>query len=170
MERQTIMREAFADRTDAAFLQEALSQINNYRAQHGAAPLTLDSDLVEYSKSRAAKMSAAGGISHDDLKEEYGENASWQATSSGTTAGPAAGATASWYGEVKNFDFNNPEGPHSGVTGHFTALVWKGTTKLGVGRVAGQGDKWWETFIVANFYPAGNMTGSFQANVSPKQT
>ncbi|MFF5078477.1 CAP family protein [Actinoplanes sp. NPDC000266] len=164
------MRDAFPDKTDAAFIDEMLSQINNYRQQHGAAPLTIDLELMEYSKSRAAKMSAAGGISHDDLKEEYGENASWQATSSGPAAGPASVATSQWYGEVKDFNFKNPEGPHGGVTGHFTALVWKGTTKLGVGRVAGQGSKWFETFIVANFYPAGNMIGDFAANVSPKQS
>jgi glioma pathogenesis-related protein 2 len=163
------MRDPFADRTNAEFQQEMLTQINDYRARHGAPPLTLDSDLVEYSKSRAAKMSALGKLSHDDLKEEYGENASWQATPYGPTAGPATGATGSWYGEVKNFDFGQPEGPHSGVTGHFTALVWKGTTKLGVGRVAGQGSQWWETFIVANFFPAGNMTGDFQENVHPAQ-
>ncbi len=163
------MRDAFPDHTDAAFLQEALTQINNYRAQHGAAPLTIDAQLVDYAKSRAAKMSAAGGLSHDDLKEEYGENASWQASSSGSAAAPAAGATSSWYGESKDYDWTKPEGPHPGVTGHFTALVWKGTTKVGFGRVAGQGDKWWETYIVANFYPAGNMKGSYAANVSPKQ-
>jgi hypothetical protein len=160
------MPDPFADRTDAEFQQEMLTQINTYRARHGAPPLTLDSELVDYSKSRAAKMSAAGGISHADLKEEYGENASWQATSSGPTAGPASGATGAWYDEVKNYDFARPEGPHSGVTGHFTALVWKGTTRLGVGRVSGQGPQWWETFIVANFYPAGNMSGEFAANVS----
>jgi uncharacterized protein YkwD len=164
------MRDPFPDQTTAEFQQEVLTQINAYRARHGAPPLTLDSDIVEYSKSRAAKMSAAGEISHTDLKEEYGENASWQAASSGPAPGPASGATGSWYDEVKNYNFNNPEGPHSGVTGHFTALVWKGTTKLGVGRVAGQGSEWWETFIVANFYPAGNMTGEFQANVSPAQS
>jgi uncharacterized protein YkwD len=156
------------DQTSAEFQQEMLSQINAYRAQHGAPPLTLDPALVEYSKSRAAKMSADGKLSHDGLQDEYGENASWQATSSGPTAGPAAGATTSWYNEVKNYDFGSPEGPHHGVTGHFTALVWKSTTKLGVGRVSGQGSQWWETYIVANFSPAGNMTGDFQANVSAK--
>jgi uncharacterized protein YkwD len=163
------MREPFADRTSAEFQQEMLTQINDYRAQHGAPPLTLDPDLVAYAKSRAAGMSAAGGLSHAGLQAGYGENASWQATSYGPAAGPAAGATASWYGEVKNFAFDQPEGPHAGTVGHFTALVWKGTTRLGVGRVAGQGAEWWETFIVANFAPPGNMRGEFAANVAPKQ-
>ncbi|MEU5783729.1 CAP family protein [Micromonospora lupini] len=164
------MREAFADQTDPAFLQEALSQINSYRAQHGAPPLTLDPQLVEYAKSRAAKMSAAGQISHDGLdRQQYGENAAWQATSTPGTPGAAAGATSDWYSEVDNFNFTSPEGPHSGVVGHFTATVWKGSTKVGIGRVAGQGAEYYETFIVANFSPPGNMRGSFAANVSPKQ-
>ncbi len=164
------MRDPFADRTSVEFQQEMLDQINAYRARHAAPPLTLDLELVEYAKSRAAHMSALGKLSHEGLQSGYGENASWQATSYGPTAGPAAGATKSWYDEVKNFNFDNPEGPHAGTVGHFTALVWKGTAKLGVGRVAGQGEQWWETFIVANFSPAGNMTGSFHANVSAAQS
>jgi glioma pathogenesis-related protein 2 len=163
------MRDPFADRTNADFEQEMLTQINGYRALHGASPLTLDPQLTEYAKSRAASMSAQGGLSHAGLQAGYGENASWQATSYGPTAGPASGATEPWYNEYKQFDFANPEGPHSGTTGHFTALVWKGTTRLGVGRVAGQGEKWWETFIVANFASAGNMEGDFAANVGKKQ-
>src|SRR5690348_537135 len=106
------MRDPFADQTSAEFQQEMLTQINAYRARHGVPPLVLDDALVEYSKSRAAKMSAAGAISHDDLKEEYGENASWQGASSGPAAGPASGATGPWYDESKDFDFANPEGPH----------------------------------------------------------
>jgi hypothetical protein len=45
--------------------------------------------------------------------------------------------------------------------------VWKNTTKLGVGRVAGQGTQWWETFIVANFSLPGNMGGQYVMNVGP---
>ena len=70
------MTNAFSDYTDNKFRDEALAQINEYRRQHGAPALTYDESMVDYSRARAAKMAAAGGLGHDDLKEEYGENAS----------------------------------------------------------------------------------------------
>jgi hypothetical protein len=36
-----------------------------------------------------------------------------------------------WYNEVKDYNFNNPG--FGGSTGHFTQLVWVGTTELGCG-------------------------------------
>ena len=50
---------------------------------------------------------------------------------------------------------------------HFTQMVWKLTTEIGVGvaRVRGQ-DRW---VIVAQYRPQGNsnMPGDFQRNVQP---
>ena len=62
-----------------------------------------------------------------------------------------------WYEEVNDpgYDFNNP-GFSSG-TGHFTQVVWKGSTKLGVGYSKG--------WVCARYYPAGNMMGDFPSNV-----
>lgn len=54
-------------------------------------------------------------------------------------------------------------------SGHFTAMVWKSTKKLGVGKaVASDGS----TFVVARYFPAGNITnqGHFQANVLPPKS
>uniref|UniRef100_A0A3P9M893 GLI pathogenesis-related 2, like n=1 Tax=Oryzias latipes TaxID=8090 RepID=A0A3P9M893_ORYLA len=51
-------------------------------------------------------------------------------------------------------------------TGHFTAMVWKNTKKLGVGKaVASDGS----SFVVARYFPAGNITnqGHFENNVLP---
>ncbi len=66
-----------------------------------------------------------------------------------------------WYSEQNNYNYNHP-GFNSG-TGHFTQLVWKATTHIGVGR-ATNGNK---TFVVANYIPAGNITnqGQFEQNV-----
>ncbi|XP_030639433.1 GLI pathogenesis-related 2, like isoform X2 [Chanos chanos] len=54
-------------------------------------------------------------------------------------------------------------------SGHFTAMVWKSSKKLGVGKaVASDGS----TFVVARYFPAGNITneGHFQANVLPPKS
>jgi uncharacterized protein YkwD len=166
-------RAAFPDQTDPGFRTDMLDRINAYRAQHGAPPLVLDDELISYAKERAALMSTQERLSHGHagLKSEYGENASWQASSQGTVPASAAGAVDSWYSENANYNFNEPGQPldPGKAIGHFTAMVWKGTTKLGVGRVAGQGSQYWETYIVANFFPAPNMEGEYAANVLPKQ-
>ena len=70
-------------------------------------------------------------------------------------------AADSWYSEIKDYRYGS--GFSSG-TGHFTQLVWKGSTKMGVGK-ATNGSGW--TFVVANYSPAGNMQGAFTANVLP---
>lgn len=71
-------------------------------------------------------------------------------------------ATDMWYEEVNNpgYNFNRP-GYTSGV-GHFTQIVWKGSTKLGCG-VSG-------VYVVCRYCEvAGNMQGDFPDNVLPKK-
>ena len=164
------MRAGFADRTNDEFLQEVLNKVNQLRARHGSPLLTLDPELVEYAKSRASFMAEKTKLTHEDLRPDTGENGWWGGTSTGPAAGSGTTAVDKWYAENSNYDYAagqqidpDPNKP----TGHFTALVWKNTTKLGVGRVAGQGTKWWETFIVANFSLPGNMQDQYVMNVVP---
>ncbi|MGC5285495.1 CAP family protein [Micromonospora sp. DT231] len=162
------MRAGFSDRTNDEFLQEVLTKINQLRARHGSPPLTLDPELVEYAKSRASFMAEATKLTHEGLRPDTGENASWAGASTGPTAGSGTAAVDNWYAENSNYNFATGEPiDATKAIGHFTALVWKNTTKLGVGRVAGQGTKWWETFIVANFSPPGNMEGQYVMSVGP---
>lgn len=54
-------------------------------------------------------------------------------------------------------------------SGHFTAMVWKSSKKLGVGKAfASDGS----SFVVARYFPAGNITnkGHFENNVLPPKT
>lgn len=53
--------------------------------------------------------------------------------------------------------------------GHFSAMVWKSTTTLGVGK-ARASDGFW--IVVARYFPAGNMTTQedFVNNVLPAKT
>jgi len=48
-------------------------------------------------------------------------------------------------------------------TGHFTQVVWKGSTKLGVGYAFGDGGR--EIYVVAQYTPPGNYMGQFGSNV-----
>lgn len=55
------------------------------------------------------------------------------------------------------------------VLGHFTAMVWKSSKELGVGKATASDGS---TFVVARYFPAGNITnqGHFENNVLPAKT
>ena len=69
------------------------------------------------------------------------------------------------YKEVCNpgYDFNN--GGFSGGTFHFTQVVWKASTVLGIGRAEGEEGGMKCAYIVGRYKPAGNMMGQFEENV-----
>ena len=60
-----------------------------------------------------------------------------------------------FYNEIKDCDFNNPG--FSMSTGHFTQVVWRESTKLGLGVVVGNDG----SYVVARYGPAGNMMDAF---------
>uniref|UniRef100_A0A3P8WIZ7 SCP domain-containing protein n=1 Tax=Cynoglossus semilaevis TaxID=244447 RepID=A0A3P8WIZ7_CYNSE len=129
---------------------------NSYRKLHGAPPLALSSELNATAQKWADRLLALGLMNHSDTKD--GENIYTVLKSEQLTAKEAVD---SWYSEVKDYNWNNP-GLKSN-TGHFTQVVWKETTQLGVG-VATVGTR---SYVVAQYRPAGNMTmpGKFESNV-----
>ena len=74
------------------------------------------------------------------------------------------------YKEVCKYDFNKPG--YSNKVGHFTQVVWKASTELGIGRYTGRkikkGKTMTCTYIVARYRKAGNVAGAkaFRQNVS----
>ena len=68
--------------------------------------------------------------------------------------------TTSWYNEIKDYDFTKPG--FSMQTGHFTQVIWKSTTQMGIGYAKSESGNY---YGVANYYPAGNFTGEFKQNV-----
>ena len=67
-------------------------------------------------------------------------------------------------GYITQVKSNVPNAAFLDVAGHFTQVVWKGSKELGVGRAVTPDGK---IIVVANYRPAGNMVGSFAANVLP---
>ena len=61
-----------------------------------------------------------------------------------------------FYGIFMGFSF---------FSGHFTQVVWKESTKQGVAFSTYQDGEWNKVVVVANYYPAGNMRGTFEGNV-----
>ena len=106
-------------------------------------------------------MNASGEMVHSkwDERPGCGENLAMHSNTKFLTTTNVA--TQMWYDEVTDpgYDFNK-QGFGMG-TGHFTQVVWKGSTELGCG-VSGM-------YVVCRYCnEAGNMQGDFETNVFPK--
>lgn len=90
---------------------------------------------------------------------EYGENL--MITSADNEVDAVQDAVASSYEEIKDYDYNKP-GYKEG-TSHFTTMMWKTTTHVGVGVAWNPKEE--QFVVVANYNPGGNVDGEYTENV-----
>lgn len=121
-----------------------VSTHNKHRARHGAPPLVWDKTVA------ASAQAWADRCKFEHSSSGYGENLAW-----GFSSWQAV--VDAWYDEQKLYDYKS----HAWSTqiGHFTQVVWKGTTKIGCGKAC---DVW-----VCQYSPAGNVLGQFSWHVAP---
>ena len=130
---------------------------NRVRARHCAGPLTWSSKLAEVAqrwanslRDKGCRFGHSGGTTGENL-----------AAGTAGTLDPEA-VVKMWYDEVAEYKF--PDGGFSMRTGHFTQVVWRGTTQVGCGRSQCKGMDIW----VCEYDPAGNWEGQYRENVRPR--
>ena len=69
------------------------------------------------------------------------------------------------YNEVCNPGYQFNAGSKNTGTGHFTQVVWKQSTVLGIGRAESEENGMKCAYIVGRYKPAGNFRGEYQKNV-----
>lgn len=80
-----------------------------------------------------------------------------------------ANAIKLFYDEIRHYNWNNPG--FSMETGHFTQVVWKASTEIGVGVAVHPDAAYGHRAVVAiNYRPPGNYQGQFPENVLPPRT
>ena len=52
-----------------------------------------------------------------------------------------------------------------GGAGHFTQVVWKGSTVLGIGKANAEKNGMYCTYVVGRYKKAGNFIGKYKENV-----
>jgi len=158
---------ALQDATTPDFLQQALTAANQDRAKHGVPPLTLDPELTRYAQGRALTVSQSPELSHRGLRADLGEDL-YLGEADTDDISSAQEAVDDWYAEIRDYHFDRPE-PVPDSTLHFTQLVWRESRRLGAARVHGRrpGSRWYDTYIVFDFFPAGNVDGRFRDEVPP---
>lgn len=141
------------------FRQESLRAHNAYRSKHGVPALNLSAEINAVAQEWAEYLIANTAWQHSG-NNKYGENLYMSTGSSAQEQ--AQRSVDSWYSEIKYYNFGNPG--FSQGTGHFTQVVWKGSTEIGVG----VGQKGSKVVVVANYSPPGN-SGQYVDNVPPPQ-
>ncbi|GAB4814578.1 hypothetical protein N2152v2_001624 [Parachlorella kessleri] len=126
-----------------------LQATNDVRAAHNAAPLSWDDTLTTYAQAWASQcvFAHSGG--------PYGENIMMGPglASCEQSVGYWASEVTQWAPGSNDFNWN---------AGHFTQLVWEGTTQVGCG-LADCGDQGIK--VVCSYNSPGNVIGNFAANV-----
>jgi len=155
----TIAISATVTGSESKFERSALDEHNRLRALHGSDPLILDGKLSKSADEWAKHLAAVGKMAHS------GKHAENIFACSGCACDDDAGkqATKNWYAEIKKYDFENVENNLKHFdAGHFTQVVWKRATKMGIGKASANG-----TCYVVGKYDAGNYFSAeaFKNNV-----
>lgn len=148
---------------------------NYFRHIFQAPPIEWDDSVANAAQTftdSAAVLAACPGqggtFQHNTDGGKYGQNF---AGSSFTYPNQTIGETAVdlWMLEEKHYNFQDPG--FSDSTGHFTQVVWIGSTKLGCGyRKCPTYNGLTLQFVICNYLPPGNVIGEFAQNVKPPIT
>lgn len=142
--------------------QEATAMVqyhNQVRAEVGVGPVQWSPQIAQFAQQWADELAINGKFEHRPRNQQnYGENL---AAGSAQNYSPLEGARQ-WYEEKKLF--RAPNGVFTAAlmpAGHYTQMVWRGSTEIGAGRaVIRKGNMAGWTVIVCNYNPPGNRIGA----------
>ncbi|XP_044170998.1 protein PRY2-like isoform X2 [Acropora millepora] len=139
---------------DAVF-QEALLAHNRFRALHHVLPLQWNVTLAEQAQNTAESVA---GDPSTFQGEPVGENIAqiWHDLQRAPLK-----ATTIWYAEKKTYSYSYPVLTDN--VKHFTQMIWKDTTQLGMGAAPSPSGKY--VIVVALYRPIGNDVHRLRDNV-----
>lgn len=134
-----------------------LAAHNRERAAFGSPPLAWDPALAAGASAFAAQLARKGRLRHAPRSQRRGQGENlWIGTRG---AYPVETMVGTWIAERRffrpgRFPHNSRTGRWSDV-GHFTAIIWPTTTRVGCG--LGRSRRW--EALVCRYWPSGNVDG-----------
>ncbi|XP_028982360.1 ancylostoma secreted protein [Diachasma alloeum] len=125
-------------------------------------PLEWNDEIAEIAQRWANQCNFGHDNCRNTADDYVGQNIASVSWSDQFHYDSITGMVDSWYNEVDNVDRNIVSAyQFSEDTGHYTQLVWAGTTQLGCGltRYKKPGE-WYNTYLVCNYAPGGNIIGA----------
>ena len=141
---------------------EFLNAHNSERETLGIPLLVWDDTLATYANEYATSEDTPQGGCSGALVHSggpYGENLYWYWTSDGTLATPSQ-AVSAWISENIYYDYQTNTCATGEVCGHYTQVVWAGTSRVGCVAHACTSNPG-ATYTICSYDPAGNVVGEF---------
>ncbi|XP_053684523.1 myb-like protein U [Sabethes cyaneus] len=150
---------------DKDFIFECMCWHNEYRMRHGAPALSISSELCELASQWANHLASTNELYYQ-IGTNYGQNIFCCPANSLLTDLSGQEVATYWYSTNRRYDyFKESHLLHTNVnTGHFSQMVWRASKYFGVSKSISKTGK---LFVVAYYYPAGNVMGEFRQNVLP---
>ncbi|CAF1371936.1 unnamed protein product [Adineta steineri] len=147
------------------FRQQALDQHNFHRAEHCTPPLILDPALNDIAQRYAEHLAVTNVMTHSgaSFNGQYMGECLYKASSLKVFNDKGAASVDFWYNEIENYNWSNPTAAYN--TGHFMQVMWRDTTRLGIGRALTSDNR--TMWVVGNYFPGGNVPGEYEENVLP---
>ncbi|GHC57806.1 CAP domain-containing protein [Ulvibacter litoralis] len=127
---------------------EFLKHHNMARSEVGVSNLSWNASIAKVAQEFANFLAADNCSFKHSGNENYGENVFM----GNGTVYTALDASKSWYSELADYTYSDTD------YNHYTQMVWKKTTEVGVGVGVCEDGSY---IIVANYAPSGNMYGTF---------
>jgi len=141
---------SIAQPANAEEIKVILSKHNAWRQSVGVADITYSDKLGEVANEWAVQLNAQG-CAFKHSSSNYGENL-FRGTAGYYTVGDAVD---SWGSEIEDYDYETNKCAAGKACGHYTQIVWAGSTEVGCAQVVCDGMVTW----VCNYNPPGNWVG-----------
>lgn len=141
------------DTSFMSLIEDTLKSHNDVRAREGKPGLLWCDECAKSAQRHADELARTGTIAHGLLHDSHGQMG--QNIAMGGKAFDIKKAVAYWVQEQGAYVCGR------GGCGHYTQVVWKGTTHVGTG-TAKVGNR---TIVVSNYHPPGNWAGMYRDNV-----
>lgn len=139
---------------------------NYFRCRHGQNMLSWDATVAGNAQTWSNTCPSQG--SNPPHSDSYNNNPSSGENVAAGYRSPEK-AVEAWYNEIS--DYNNPSpGQSSGVTGHYTALIWASTSKLGCAQKACTSGTPAPVHVCQYADSPPNMQGAYASNVPQSNT
>jgi uncharacterized protein YkwD len=144
------------------FNVDVLNEINLLRTKHGVAELKMDKNICIISQKYAEKMARESELELSGNKYN-GEDLGEIIFSCQKEISPKDLVELWYYKDSENYNYKK----EPTISINFTQIIWKNSKLFGMGSALTRDNN---LYIVANFYPMGNVKGQFLKNVFPLVT